>query len=120
MLKIKVFDFTGKHAVTWSDGEKIHCMIKECLLAKTPVKLDFAGVQLVNVTFFNGSLAPLTKFLSPAEIMASLTIIGLPNPHLEALPMKVLEREYKFHTDPEFRDSVNEAVAKSMRNTDDI
>ena len=114
-MRIDIKTLCGIHAVTASDGEKVLLRIKPQIESGESVTLDFTGVDIVNITFFNSALTPLLELRAVDEVKEILKIVHLPSKTLEDLPVAVLDKAWRMKTDPEYRQKVNEGVASSMR-----
>lgn len=116
-IKINVKEYAGAHAVTLSAGSKVLDLVQPLVESGTVVTLDFSGVAMVNVTFFNAIFGPLVRSRDPKVLRSQILCSNLPDATLAEIPYRVAEREWRMLHDSEFRRQVSEATAHSMRSS---
>ncbi|WP_417439661.1 STAS-like domain-containing protein [Idiomarina abyssalis] len=77
MNTIKVFELSGKNAVSIQGGRKLHEKIKDDLLAGRSVELDFEGVKIFASPFFNSSIGVFIKDIPIQTLMQRLEVKNL-------------------------------------------
>lgn len=77
MTTIKVFDITGRNAISMQKGNLIYEILKLNCKNKEKVILDFDGVSLFASPFFNASVGHLLKDISVEELLQFMTPIHL-------------------------------------------
>ncbi len=61
MTRIEVKARLGNDVVSREDGEKMRILLEEALEHSEPVVVDFAGMQITSVSFFDESFGALAK-----------------------------------------------------------
>lgn len=77
MEQIKVFDLTGRNAISMQNGEKLYKALHEALIAGDKIEVDFDKVTLFASPFFNASVGLLLKDIKVESLQRQLAIINL-------------------------------------------
>ncbi|WP_221293291.1 STAS-like domain-containing protein [Stutzerimonas stutzeri] len=77
MNQIKIFELTGKNAISMQSGEKLYAALHNKLVVGDKIVVDFEGVALFASPFFNASIGLLLKDISIENLQRQLSIINL-------------------------------------------
>ncbi|WP_278419980.1 STAS-like domain-containing protein [Stutzerimonas kunmingensis] len=77
MSRIKVFELTGKNAISMQSGEKLYNALQSQLTLNNSLLVDFEGVELFASPFFNASIGLLLKDISIESLQQKLSVINL-------------------------------------------
>ena len=77
MTTIKVFEITGRNAISMQKGDLIYKTLEQNFKNKEKVILDFDGVSLFASPFFNTSVGHLLKDISVEELLQFMEPIHL-------------------------------------------
>lgn len=77
MNQIKVFELTGKNAISMQSGEKLYVALHAKLVAGNSVAVDFENVALFASPFFNASIGLLLKDIPIEKLQRQLVITNL-------------------------------------------
>lgn len=94
-MKIKIFELTGKNAVTYRSGAILAKKI-ESVLNEKEIILDFEGVKVISSQFLNISVGVLLKDLQRSEVELKIKVINAPE-HTEILLKEVFDNAEKFY-----------------------
>jgi len=109
MQVIKVTDFTSNHlAVSAADGEDLNKVIVDHLKKKTPVSVDFVGIDLIISAFLNPAIGKLYGQFSSEEIRALVKIVHMSNDDAQLLKIVIEHAKKRFDSGyPEQDDSLD-------------
>jgi hypothetical protein len=77
MSQIKVFELTGRNAISMQNGERLYNSLRSELISNDSIDVDFKGVELFASPFFNASIGLLLKDISIEILQQKLSIINL-------------------------------------------
>lgn len=77
MSEIKVFDLTGKNAISMQSGGRFFGVLQSRLVSEDVIIVNFEGVELFASPFFNASIGLLLKDISIDKLQQKLSIINL-------------------------------------------
>lgn len=115
MISIKVFELTGKNAISMQNGEKLYSAVHPALLAGESIKIDFSGVLLFASPFFNASIGLLLKDSAVESLQKQLSFENLNDVGRDLLN-HVIGNAIAFYKNSE---TVSNAIDQSMPGEND-
>lgn len=97
MKNIRVFELSGKNAVSIQGGNKLHAHIRANVLDGDGVNLDFEGVEIFASPYFNASIGVFLKELTIDELLAKLKIENIEDNGRELLN-HVIDNAIRFYS----------------------
>lgn len=77
MSQIKVFELTGRNAISMQSGEKLYNTLHSKLISGEQLTIDFSEVVLFASPFFNASIGLLLKDIPVERLQQLLSITNL-------------------------------------------
>lgn len=108
-MKLEIRTLVGKNCMTREDGQAVYDRIYPELVAKRPVELDFAGVEIFASPFFNFAIGQLLRDIDPNDLNNLLKISNL-NPIGRPILKRVIENSKKYYSDTHYRSRVDEVI----------
>ncbi|OZY39224.1 hypothetical protein CJF43_24100 [Pseudomonas fragi] len=77
MEQIKVFELTGRNAISMQNGEKLYKALHKNLIEGDRIEVNFEKVTLFASPFFNASIGLLLKDISVEKLQQQLSVTNL-------------------------------------------
>jgi len=112
-MEIKVRDIINSDtALAPSTGDPVHNVIKDALMSKHVVELDFSGIEVMTTAFLNAAIGKLYSEFDSAYLNSYLKIGSIATTDLTLL-LKVIKTAKNYFANP---DSFNEGVRSHFEN----
>ena len=103
---ISVLEFSGAHAITTADGDKLFHAIQAALKSDGSVDLDFSGVRVFASPFFNASIGRMLKDHPLAELMKLIHPVNLSQVG-EAVLALVIQNSEQYYRNPDAKKALD-------------
>ncbi|ESK57211.1 STAS-like domain-containing protein [Acinetobacter tjernbergiae] len=100
MNTIKVYDLTGRNAISMQKGDKIYQILIENIMEKQKTILDFKDVSLFASPFFNAAIGHLLKDITIDELLIYMEPTNLNDTGKELLNL-VISNALSFYSEKE-------------------
>ncbi|MEL6492745.1 MAG: STAS-like domain-containing protein [Cyanobacteria bacterium J06621_3] len=108
-MNIKIYEITGKYAISADMGQLIYDQIHTELLNGHSVTLDFADVDVFVSAFFNLAIGQLLKDIAPNTLNQLLKIEHLTSTG-QGLLKTIIDNAKQYYSDPEHQQAVDGAI----------
>lgn len=114
MNQIKVFELTGKNAISMQNGEKLYFALHAKLVSGNSVEIDFESVELFASPFFNASIGLLLKDIPIEKLQKQLAITNLSDVGRDLLN-HVISNAIAFYKDGDkFSQAINQTQTRGV------
>lgn len=115
MEKIKVFELTGRNAISMQNGEKLYNALHKKLMDGQEVEINFDQVNLFASPFFNASIGLLLKDIEVENLIKQLSVTNLSEVGRDLLN-HVISNAITFYKNS---DNVSKAIDQTEANNND-
>ncbi|AZE47722.1 hypothetical protein C4K04_2038 [Pseudomonas chlororaphis] len=115
MEKIKVFELTGRNAISMQNGEKLYNALHSKLMDGQKIEINFEKVNLFASPFFNASIGLLLKDIEVGNLQKQLSVTDLSDVGRDLLN-HVISNAITFYKNSE---NVSKAIDQTEANNND-
>ena len=101
-----MYQMFGENVLNPEDGERLRLVIRDELLARRDVVLDFEGVRIVASAFLNAAIGQLYADVPEDLIKQHLKVPNLSDIGKFALK-RVVDNSKRYYSDPRYRSAFN-------------
>lgn len=92
---VRIYDYTGKQAVSVEQGQKIYHMLKEKIIHQYKVVVSFENVQYASKEFLGESFGRIYQNFSPKYLKKHLIVTNIQKDDEEELMLIIADKSKK-------------------------